>query len=133
MFLFAPKTDKRPGYLEGKGQMQEICLKCHTTPHVEKFYREAENVVASTNDLVVESLAIIDELRKENLLTPAPFDEPIEYVSFDLWHYGGRTAKHGAYMGGADFVQWHGFYEVVSKLTELKRMAAELREKKAAK
>ena len=34
-------------------------------------------------------------------------------------------------MGGADFVQWHGFYEVVSKLRELERMAGEIREKKA--
>ncbi len=32
---------------------------------------------------------------------------------FDLWHYFGRTAKHGAYMGGADYVQWHGNYELI--------------------
>jgi hypothetical protein len=30
-------------------------------------------------------------------------------------------------MGGADFVQWHGYYEIVSKLAELKQRAAELR------
>ncbi|HVW03239.1 MAG TPA: hypothetical protein VHB77_22950, partial [Planctomycetaceae bacterium] len=47
----------------------------------------------------------------------------------DLWHYFGRTAKHGAYMGGADFVQWHGFYELVAKLTEMKSIAKELRER----
>jgi hypothetical protein len=29
-------------------------------------------------------------------------------------------------MGGADFVQWHGNYELVSKLSELKHAAAEL-------
>ena len=55
---------------------------------------------------------IIEGLREEKLLTPEPFDEPIEFVYFDLWHYYGRTAKHGAFMGGADFVQWHGFYEI---------------------
>ena len=63
----------------------------------------------------------------DELLTAQPFDEPIEYLYFDLWHYGGRTAKHGAYMGGADFVQWHGYYEMVSKLAELKKSAAEIR------
>ena len=67
------------------------------------------------------------ELREEKLLTPDPFDEPIEYVYFDLWHYFGRTAKHGAFMGGADFVQWHGFYEMNVKLIELKKQAEELR------
>ena len=48
-------------------------------------------------------------------------------MHFDLWHYYGRTAKHGAFMGGADFVQWHGFYEINVKLAELKKQAEELR------
>lgn len=131
MFLFAPITEKRPGYQAGVTNMQETCLKCHTTPKVDKFYAEAEKVVGSTNKLIVEAEEIIAGLRKDGLLTPAPFDEPIEYTYFDMWHYFGRTAKHGAYMGGADFVQWHGFYELVSKLTEIKHAAKELREKKA--
>jgi hypothetical protein len=28
-------------------------------------------------------------------------------------------------MGGADFVQWHGYYEIIRHLTELKEMVAE--------
>lgn len=131
MFLFAAHTDKRPGYQQGIIRMQETCLKCHTRPNVEKFYAEAESVVKSTNDLVTQSNAIMQGLRDEKLLTPEPFDERIEFIAFDLWHYFGRTAKHGAYMGGADFVQWHGFYELVAKLTEMKQMAAEIRAKAA--
>ncbi len=76
-----------------------------------------------------EAERIVQELRREKRLTPEPFDEPIEFLYFNLWHSGGRTAKHGAFMGGADFVQWHGSYEVVSKLAELKKAAAELRQK----
>ncbi|MDB4997403.1 MAG: Hydroxylamine oxidoreductase, partial [Myxococcaceae bacterium] len=45
----------------------------------------------------------------------------------DLWHYYGRTAKHGAFMGGADFVQWHGNYELLRLRTELDRTARDLR------
>jgi hypothetical protein len=107
--------------------MKETCLKCHTTPRVEQFYKEAEAVVGSTNALVKQAEEIIEELHAEKLLTPDPYDEAIEYVYFDLWHYFGRTAKHGAFMGGADFVQWHGFYELNVKLVELKRQAEELR------
>jgi len=131
-FLFESVSDRRPGYKEGKKNMQAICLKCHTTPNILRFYSEAEAVVKSTNKLVNEGKKIMEGLRKDNLLTPEPFDEPIEYVFFDLWHYGGRTAKHGAYMGGADFVQWHGYYEIVSKLAELKKSAEELRDKAKA-
>ena len=95
--------------------MKNTCLKCHAKSQVEDFYREAEVVVHSTNEKVQKSLDLVANLRKEGLLTPEPFDEPIEFIAFDLWHYYGRTAKHGAFMGGADFVQWHGNYEISLK------------------
>ena len=66
-------------------------------------------------------------LRKDGVLTGPPFSQPIDFVYFDLWHYDGRTSKHGAFMGGADFVQWHGNYPMLQKTVELQSMAAELR------
>jgi hydroxylamine dehydrogenase len=126
-WLFAALSERRPNYQQAQVNMKETCLKCHTTPRVEQFYKEAEDVVGSTNQLVQEADALMKKLHDEGLLTPAPFDEPIELVHFDLWHYFGRTAKHGAFMGGADFVQWHGFYEMNAKLVEIRAMADELR------
>jgi hydroxylamine dehydrogenase len=133
MFLFAAVTTKRQNYAQGQVNMKEVCLKCHTQPKIEEFYREAESVVQSTNALVAEADSLMKSLQAEGLLTPDPFDEPIEYEYFDLWHYYGRTAKHGAFMGGADFVQWHGFYELVHKLANMRHEAAELRAKRADK
>jgi hypothetical protein len=126
-WLFAATSEKRPTYAQGQINMKETCLKCHTTPRIDQFYKEAEAVVGSTNAMVKQADEIVQALRDEKRLTPAPFDEPIEFVHFDMWHYFGRTAKHGAFMGGADFVQWHGFYELNAKLVELKRQAEELR------
>ena len=67
-------------------------------------------------------------LRKDRILTGPPFSQPIDFIYFDLWHYDGRTSKHGAFMGGADFVQWHGNYPILQKTVELNAMAAELTE-----
>lgn len=106
--------------------MKETCLKCHTTTRIEEYYRGAEAQIAATNDLVGQAKAIMDALRAAGKLTPKPFDEPIEHLYFDLWHYDGRTCQHGAFMGGADFEQWHGNYELVKKLTELRRLASDL-------
>ena len=127
-WLFAAVSEARPGYLQGQVQMKEICLKCHAQGSVERFYREAETVLQATNDKVREGQELLAGLRQEGLLTPEPFDEPIEFLYFDFWHYYGRTAKHGAFMGGADFVQWHGNYELLLKLTEMKEIARHLRE-----
>ncbi len=127
-WLFAPISEQRPSYTQGQTEMQETCLKCHASTSVTRFYGEAEAVVAATNDRVREGQELLASLRSEGLLTPEPFDEVIEFLYFDFWHYFGRTAKHGAFMGGADFVQWHGNYELLVKLTELQEMAHKLRE-----
>ena len=127
-WLFAPISERRPNYQLGQAKMQEMCLKCHTKPRIEEFYQHAEAVIVSTNDRVRESEAIMKQLYDEKLLTTQPFDERIKFLAFDLWHYYGRTAKHGAFMGGADFVQWHGYYEMVNKIAEIKQIADELRQ-----
>ncbi len=132
-WLFAAVSDKRPTYQRGQDAMKETCLKCHTQPHVDRYYQEAEGVVQATNVKIAEAEKLMVSLRKEGLLTPAPFDEAIEFLFFDLWHYYGRTAKHGAFMGGTDFVQWHGNYELLLKMTEMKEIAAQLRENRAKK
>jgi hypothetical protein len=83
--------------------------------------------VQTTNQRVLAAQEIVNDLRKDSVLTGPPFSQPIDFVYFDLWHYDGRTSKHGAFMGGADFVQWHGNYPMLRKTVELKAMAEELR------
>lgn len=129
-WLFAPVSDKRPHYDRAQAEMKETCLQCHTQPTVDEYYHEAEDVLVAVNERVKEAQTIMEELKAEGLLTAAPFDEEIEFVYFDLWHYYGRTAKHGAFMGGADFVQWHGNYELVHKLAIMRELAEKLRTEK---
>ncbi len=129
-YLFAHVSEKRPGFERAQNEMKEVCLKCHSKQHVESFYKEAEVVLQATNEKVQAAKELMAALRKDGLLTPQPFDEPIEFLEFDYWHYYGRTAKHGAFMGGADFVQWHGNYELLRMMKEMEEMAEELRRKK---
>jgi hydroxylamine dehydrogenase len=126
-YLANAVTDRRPNYAQAQAAMKQVCTQCHTAPLVNDVYARAEKVVDDTNAKVKEAQAIMDGLRKDGVLTGPPFSHPIDFVYFDLWHYDGRTAKHGAFMGGADFVQWHGNYPMLSKLVELKAMAGELR------
>lgn len=126
-WLFAAVSQRRPNYQMAQVHMKEICLNCHTTPRVDQFYQQAEDVVASTNSLVRQGQDIIDQLQRDHLLHGGPEQDRLERINFDLWHYYGRTAKHGAFMGGADFVQWHGFYEIVGHIDELKTIAQQLR------
>ena len=120
-------TDKRPNYAAAQAKMKQVCSQCHTPAIIDRVYAQAEQVVQGTNEKVSAAKAVVDSLRKEQIVTGPPFSQPIDFVYFDLWHYDGRTSKHGAFMGGADFVQWHGNYPMLQKSVELQSMAAELR------
>jgi hypothetical protein len=120
-------TKARPNKERAQAQMQQICNQCHTRPLIDRVYGEAEKVVANTNERVQDAATLMGALRKEGALTGAPFSQPIDFLYFDLWHYDGRTSKHGAFMGGADFVQWHGNYPMLARTVELRAQAEELR------
>jgi hypothetical protein len=113
--------------------MKQICTQCHAAPLIERVYAEAEKVVASTNERVQAAQDIVNGLKKDGLLGGPPFSHPIDFVYFDLWHYDGRTSKHGAFMGGADFVQWHGNYPMLARTVELRARAEELRRSHGAR
>ena len=132
-FLANAISEKRPNYAAAQAKMQQVCSQCHTASVINRVYEQAEKVVATTNENVLAAKALVDGLRSQGLLKGPPFSQPIDFVYFDLWHYDGRTAKHGAFMGGADFVQWHGNYPMLRKKIELEAAAAELRRGRAGK
>ncbi len=119
-YLFAPISERRPGWQDNKIRMQNVCLECHSSEFVDTFYEDGDKLTEAINEWVRESNDIIAPLKEQNLLTAEPFDEPIDFTHFDLWHHWGRTAKFGAWMQGPDYVQWHGAYEILRELAVLK-------------
>ena len=126
-YLFAPVSTKRPGYDRGQAAMKDVCSKCHTRPQINDFFVKAEAVLQATNEKVAGITAVMDALRSEGLVPAAQFTTPIQFDEFDAWHFYGRTAKHGAFMGGADFVQWHGNYELLRLRAKVDDAALRLR------
>lgn len=124
-FLAAPISTRRPSHVENIVRMQNVCLACHSNNFVDSFYTEADALTESINDWVRASDLMMESLKENELVTAAPFDEPIDFVYFELWHHWGRTAKFGAWMQGADYVQWHGAYEILADLAELREMINE--------
>jgi len=120
-------SDHRPNWQANQARMKQVCSQCHTPALIERVYLQADKVVENTNDRVTEAKNLVDGLRKEGVLSGPPFSNPIDFTYFDLWHYDGRTSKHGAFMGGADFVQWHGNYPMLQKMVQLKADAEQLR------
>lgn len=125
-FLFAPISDRRPAWQDNKVRMQSVCRECHNQNFLEQFYTAADAATKQVNAWVAESDQIVAPLKEAGIMTEAPFDMPIDFTYFELWHHWGRTAKFGVWMQGPDYTQWHGAYEVLADLVELRTMTAEL-------
>ncbi len=93
--------------------MTLVCLECHGKPFTESFMKQFDNVVELFNAKFGEpARAIMAELYEKGLLTPLPFDEPIEFTYWELWHDEGARARHGASMASPNHAWWEGMYLV---------------------
>ena len=119
-FLFAPISSRRPAWQDNRVRMQGVCRECHNQNFITEFYVAADAATEQVNAWVNESNELVAPLKEHDLLTAAPFDEPIDFTHFDLWHHWGRTAKFGVWMQGPDYVQWHGAYEILRDMAELR-------------
>ncbi len=125
-YLFAPISERRPSWQDNKVRMQNVCRECHNQNFLDDFYAAGDKEVAAVNALVKQSDAIMQPLKDNHLLTDQPFDQPIEYTYFEVWHHWGRTAKFGAWMQGPDYTQWHGAYEMEKGLANLREQVDQI-------
>ncbi|MCA9081790.1 MAG: hypothetical protein KDA58_14605, partial [Planctomycetaceae bacterium] len=80
------------------------------------FYKQYDDFIVNYNEKFAKpGVAIMGELRKQELITKQDFDEEIEWTWFYLWHHEGRRARHGASMMAPDYAHWHGMYEVAER------------------
>ena len=93
--------------------MSMVCLECHSKTFTEGFMTQFDNVVELYNAKFGEPAeAIMAGLYEQGLLTPLPFDEPLEFTYWELWHDEGARARHGASMGSPNHAWWEGMYLV---------------------
>lgn len=93
--------------------MTMVCLECHSKVHTAGFMRQFDNVVELYNEKFgTPAQGIMQELYSRKLLTPAPFDEPLEFTYWELWHDEGARARHGAAMASPNHAWWEGMYIV---------------------
>jgi len=124
-FLFDPVSTRRPAWTDNRIRMQTVCLECHNQNFVEDFYTAADVATGRVNEWTQEGEDLRVALVEAGALTAEPFDEPIDFAIYELWHHWGRTAKFGVWMQGPDYAQWHGAYEVLQALAEVREYAVE--------
>ncbi|MCI0587275.1 MAG: hypothetical protein L0323_10590 [Planctomycetes bacterium] len=96
-----------------RANMQDVCMNCHSPTWVDGHFAQYDAAVELWNRRFGEpGLKIMEDLAAAGLLTPKPFDDPIEWTWYFLWHREGRQARMGSAMMGPGYAQWQGFAEV---------------------
>jgi hypothetical protein len=81
--------------------------------NVEGFYQQFDELVVLYNEKFAKPATEVRKaLIQAKKLTPANFDEPLDWYYWELWHHEGLRARHGASMSGPDYAWWHGLYDV---------------------
>ena len=94
-------------------KMKDVCTACHVESVVSGHYKQFDDLVDLYNEKFAKPIAAsMKELQDKGYITPAPFDEKIDWTWYEIWHHEGRRARHGASMSGPDYAWWHGIYEV---------------------
>lgn len=111
--------------------MTAVCLECHAKGFTEGFMTQFDTVVELFNDKFARPARdIMSNLYAAGLLSPTPFDEPIEFTYWELWHDEGARARHGVAMMSPNHAWWEGMYVVGRNfyahfLPEARRIASE--------
>jgi hypothetical protein len=102
-----------PGWEPKRTEMKRLCADCHASDWIDNFYVQYDALVNMSNDkFFIPARDVMAKLAAAGKITKAPFDSPIKWTYYELWHHQGRRSRMGASMQGNDYVQWQGLYEV---------------------
>jgi len=106
---------------KGRLEMKRVCSNCHSKQHITGFFTQGDNAVKLYNEAYwAPAKKMKEELKAKGLLKANPWDDKFQVVFYHSWHHEGRRARQGAMMGAPDYAHWHGFFELMQDMNEMK-------------
>lgn len=107
----------------GRAKMKQVCAECHSSAHTDNFFQQGDKAVKLYNKAYYDpAVKMRDELAEKGLLKENPWIDEFQITFYHLWHHQGRRARMGAMHGAADYAHWHGFFELMQDIYELKEI-----------
>lgn len=118
-------------------RMEKVCTNCHISTFVKDYFLAYDLLNLQYNEIrrqmiywtkKAEKLGLVISLRAKTaqgeeknfskLVINAGWIGKVAHNMYHSWHHEGRRHRHGAAMGGADYTQWHGIWELQADLME---------------
>jgi hydroxylamine dehydrogenase len=129
---------------EQRDKMTKTCQQCHSINFAKGELEKGDEVIRIADSLMADGICVVAALYKDNVLPkPAnyayPFPDlltfhdaptPIEQRLFVMYLEHRMRAFQGTFHANPDYALWYGWSEMVQDLTEIKAMAADMRQGK---
>ncbi len=126
-----------------RDKMIKTCNQCHSGSFAEQQLRAGDDMIKSADHLMAEAIRIVAGLYKDgvlakskeyasafpDLLTFHDAPTPIEQTLFVMYLEHRMRCFQGTFHSSPDYAMWYGWSEMQRDLTEIRAMAADLREK----
>jgi len=117
--------------------MENVCAQCHSQNFYQRYFLTGDLSAIEYNEIYREGKRWLTAMNVSGIiLTPSikdslgvfgreGYDDPPEQDIYLIWHHDGRLFRQGALMGGADFTQWHGIWELQKDMINIIRYGAD--------
>lgn len=87
-------SKKLENWEKKRKEMSSACNACHGPDYTKAFFAQTDSIFDRYNEQFAEPAEkIMEALKKEGKITPASYDDQIEWAFFELWHQEGRHAQ----------------------------------------
>ncbi len=128
-----------------RGRMLQICNQCHSGNFARQQLEQGDNMIKEADHLMAGAIRVVAGLYKDGILQkPQNYayafpdlltfhDSPtvIEQKLFVMFLEHRMRTFQGTFHANPDYALWYGWSEMQRDLTEIKELAAEMREKGA--
>lgn len=104
---------KREDSEEKLENMKDVCRSCHSLRFTDNFFLQSDKLIELYNTkFAIPSKEIFELLTKEGVIKKDDIKDRLDWTYDELLYHKGRTAQHGAAMGGAGYAWRYGLYNV---------------------
>ncbi len=121
--------------------MLQTCNECHSLNFVTAELNKGDDMIKTTDRLLAQAIQVVAGLYKDGTLKKPesyayPFPDlltfhdaptPVEQRLFVMFLKHRMRAFQGTFHANPDYALWYGWSEMVQDLSEIKRMAEEMR------
>ncbi len=115
-----PKAGNLKGPEAARAEMKNVCMVCHEATFTDNYFQRVDAHVKLYNQYFNYANKMMADLKAKGLIKSDVWSDPFFKLYYYLWHHEGRRMRHGAAMGSPDYAHWHGVFQVMQDIREMK-------------